>query len=618
MAPSNSPTAASGALDQCAIGALVVGRYLIEKKLGQGGMGAVYLGRDRRLLDKRVVVKVLLGEFVGDEWVIRKFLQEKEALTRANHPGIVGILDAGELPDGKPFLVMEFIDGVTLHEALPPGGMDLKRAGNLLRQIGSALAAAHNNGIYHRDLKPENIMLQCLTGNEEQVRIIDFGIAKVHNSLVSEHTVAGRFGTYVYMSPEQFRMEQITAASDVYSMGAIAYEVVTGQAPFNPRSFKNLGDMYSAGVKVAPRELRRELPERAQKLILKALSPRPQDRFQNAVEFGDALAQALSENRNIRERAASWKGVLKRRQVQASSPRESPGQVNSAQVTSAETTPPEDTMRPPPEETMRPAISANSTLPLPSSAQTVPQANLRQPRFGRGSLVRVGLPVAVVVVAALAVVALASLVALVWGGSKKSDNKPAFESPVKAPPGTANTAPATATRNSLTYWLTVHKARRGKALTFESSGEEVFERGDEFELNVSAANSGYLYVLGEGASDNGSLSFTILHPFTNDPSAKLDSGKTAQVGGKFSGKAGIDQLWIVWSAMPMTDLEAARDSALKIQSQGRITDQAVVGKVRELLASSVSSEVIKDNSNHRTVIAGYSDLLLKRLELEHR
>src|SRR5712664_1081665 len=108
----SQPTAASVELEECAIGSLIVGRYLIEKKLGQGGMGAVYLGRDRRLMDKRVVVKVLLGEFVGDEWVIRKFLQEKEALTRANHPGIVGILDAGELPGGKPFLVMEYIDGV--------------------------------------------------------------------------------------------------------------------------------------------------------------------------------------------------------------------------------------------------------------------------------------------------------------------------------------------------------------------------------------------------------------------------------------------------------------------------------------------------------------------------
>jgi serine/threonine protein kinase len=617
-----------GELDQCAIGSVIVGRYLIEKKLGQGGMGVVYLGRDRRLMDKRVVVKILLGEFVGNEWTIRKFLQEKEALTRANHPGIVGILDAGELPGGQPFLVMEYIDGVTLHDAITPGGVDLKRAGNLIRQIGSALAAAHSNGIYHRDLKPENIMLQCLSGGEEQVRIIDFGIAKVHNSLVSEHTVAGRFGTYVYMSPEQFRVEEITVASDVYSMGAIAYEVVTGHAPFNPKSFKHLGDMYSAGVQVPPRELRRELPERAQKLILKALSQRPQDRFQNAVEFGDALAQALIENRKVRERTVSWKGVLKRRQVRASSPRDSPGQATSSKTSRLQESSPE--------ATLGPASSVDATVPLAISDQaalrqassgraTVRQPSLRQLSFGQGSLRRVGLPVAVVVVAALAVVSLAGLIApVIWGGPKKPDNKGSFESPMAAIPGAANTALPVVPRNSLTYYLTVQKGSGGQNNEgVESSAAETFESGDRFRLNVLAAKPGYLYVLNEGEAANGTKSLTMIYPTpkVDENSQKLEGGQQVQTDwNQFGGKPGIEQFWIIWSVEPLEQFEAARDAAFRVRNRGRISDAVVVNRVREFLTASEKSESEPgtDNANNRTVIRGNANLLVKLLELNHR
>ncbi|MGI9067372.1 MAG: protein kinase domain-containing protein [Pyrinomonadaceae bacterium] len=604
LAPSViSGSASSSDLEECAIGSAVVGRYVIEKKLGQGGMGAVYLCRDRRVMNKHVVVKVLLGELVGDEWVIRKFLQEIEALSRLDHTGIVGISDSGKLPGGEPFIVMEYIDGVTLHDAISPGGMDLKRAGDLIRQIGSALSAAHDEGIYHRDLKPENIMLKSRTGRAEQVRIIDFGIAKVHDSLVADNTVAGRFGTYIYMSPEQFRVEGITAASDIYSMGAIAYEMVTGCQPFDPKAFTNLGDMYSAGVKVPPRELRRELPERAQKLILKALSQLPLDRFQNAVEFGEALAQSLIDGRKVRVHPPSWKGLVKRLQVQASAP--SPPQPSPLQPSPPQPSPPQES-------------PLQATLRRPGS---FPQASLPQTNLRQASLLRVGVPLVVVVVAALAVVGVASLVASVLlGGSKKPVNKPTFRPPVAVLPST-NNAIVTAPLHTLTYWLTVHKARPGQADNpFESSGDEVFEGGDRFELHVLAAKPGYLYVLNEGAADNGAMSFIILHPFKGDGSAKIDGGQPVQIGGRFAGQAGTEQVWIVWSAAPMADLEAARDSALKFRNKGRITDQAVVSKVREFLTSSASSasEVSKDITTHRTVIGGNSDLLLKRLELQHR
>jgi serine/threonine protein kinase len=164
---------------------------VIESAIGQGGVGAVYLARDRKLHDKRVVLKILLDRSLQNEWVVQKFQQEKEALARVDHPGVVGILDTGELPDGKAYLVMQFIDGVTLRSQVRPEGMPLARAAEIIKQIGRALSAAHERGIFHRDLKPENIMLQSFGRGEEQVKIIDFGIAKLKDSLVAPSTVTG-------------------------------------------------------------------------------------------------------------------------------------------------------------------------------------------------------------------------------------------------------------------------------------------------------------------------------------------------------------------------------------------------------------------------------------------
>ena len=163
-------------------------RYLIQNELKRGGMGVVYLARDQQLHSRPVVVKVLLDDAYQSEYIVQKFSQEVEALSRINHPGIVGIIDAGELPNGKPFIVMQYVEGVTLRSVMNPEGMNLERAAELLRQIGRALTAAHNRGIFHRDLKPDNIMLQDLGHGEEQIKIIDFGIAKVKDSVVAPST----------------------------------------------------------------------------------------------------------------------------------------------------------------------------------------------------------------------------------------------------------------------------------------------------------------------------------------------------------------------------------------------------------------------------------------------
>lgn len=252
-------------------------RYQIQRELGRGGMSVVYLALDRQLLARRVVIKVLLRETSQDPYIRQKFLQEMEALTRIEHPGVVGLLDAGLTAEGNQFLVMQFIEGTTLRSAIPPGGLDPKRAAGILRQIGQALAAAHEKGIWHRDLKPENIMLQNL-GGEDHVKLIDFGIASIQNSRFSgeQSKVAGSLS---YMAPEQFA-GQATAASDTYSLGVVAYEMLTGKPPGTQVDWT--------------------LPAASSKLIAKAMSYNPAARQSSPRLFTDELARELTGTEPIR------------------------------------------------------------------------------------------------------------------------------------------------------------------------------------------------------------------------------------------------------------------------------------------------------------------------------
>lgn len=271
-------------------------RYVIEKEIGRGGIGVVLLARDRQLHSKRVVIKVLIDEY-GDSdmshWIQRKFQQEIEALTLIDHPGVVGALDSGEMPNGKPYLVMQYVEGETLRSVLHNGRMELARAARIIRQIGQALSAAHDKGVYHRDLKPANIMLQRIGDNEEYVKLIDFGIATVKDSRVASGIETTRVaGTIAYMAPEQLKGRP-SDASDIYALGVIAYQMLTGEIPFEAESAVELYDLQRRGVKIKPRELRSDLPEAAQGIILNALAFEPDKRRLKARDLGDKLARAL-------------------------------------------------------------------------------------------------------------------------------------------------------------------------------------------------------------------------------------------------------------------------------------------------------------------------------------
>ncbi len=270
------------------VGQTINARYVIQKELKRGGMGVVYLARDQQLHSRPVVIKVLLDDAFQSEYVVQKFRQEVEALSRVDHPGIVGIIDSGELPNGRPFIAMQYVEGVTLRSLITPEGMNLERGAEIIKQIGRALSAAHKRGILHRDLKPENIMLQDLGHGEEQVKIIDFGIAKVKSSVVAPSTSLNLSpGTVAYMAPEQLNGRPITAATDIFALGTIVYEMFTGRKPFNPETGFELLQMQQSGVRIKPGDLRPSLPAEAQEIILKALNFNPADRYDEPREFGD-------------------------------------------------------------------------------------------------------------------------------------------------------------------------------------------------------------------------------------------------------------------------------------------------------------------------------------------
>jgi serine/threonine protein kinase len=278
------------------LGKTVKDRYVIEKQLDSGGFGAIYLAHDKELLGKAVVIKFLHEKSLQNAWAVNKFKHEIESLTRIDHPGVVGVLDTGQMPDGTPFLVMQYIKGVSLRSMMKQEGLEFERAATFISQLGQALNAAHEMGIIHRDLKPENIMLRRVAGGE-QVKIIDFGIAKVRDSQVAPSTqVAEVAGTIAYMAPEQLNARPVSPATDQYSLAVIAYEMLTGRRPFNPETQFQLAEMQRAGVKIKPKDLRPGLPQAAEKVLLKALAYEPTQRYPTARAFADALSDSLVES----------------------------------------------------------------------------------------------------------------------------------------------------------------------------------------------------------------------------------------------------------------------------------------------------------------------------------
>jgi serine/threonine protein kinase len=279
-------------------GTVLKDRYRIVRELSSGGFGKVFLAHDQQLHNRPVVVKIQLDWAIDDPWMERKFKEEAQALAMIDHPGVVGALDCETTEDGRPFLVMQYVEGKPLRAVMTADGLPLERAANIIRQIGQALGAAHEKKIWHRDLKPENIMLQVLPGGDEHVRLIDFGLATI-SDLATAQTHTRVAGSVAYMAPEQFS-GQPTGSTDIYAFGVIAYELVTGRKPFLSESAVQHVALQQSGVRIKPSVLRPGLSHQVETLILQALSYNPTERPARANTFGDALSHALLNSQSTR------------------------------------------------------------------------------------------------------------------------------------------------------------------------------------------------------------------------------------------------------------------------------------------------------------------------------
>ena len=273
-------------------------RFRIIRRLGAGGMGTVYLAQQIGVGNRPVALKVLNRKLLDDPEFLQRFQDEAGSTGRIHHPNVVTIYEAAQADDGTPYIAMEFLDGETLRDALKErGGLPMEECAEILNQTAHGLNAAHKLGIIHRDLKPDNIFLTRGDGDELIVKVVDFGIAKLRESVT--HTLTGMvLETPAYMSSEQasgIRSDQLDLRSDIYSLGIVVYEMLTGSLPFH--SDTPLGYLRKHMLE-APPPLRTvaaglPVPEPVEAVVMKALAKDRSQRFASALEFSSEFSRAV-------------------------------------------------------------------------------------------------------------------------------------------------------------------------------------------------------------------------------------------------------------------------------------------------------------------------------------
>jgi len=266
---------------------LLGGRYLVESELGRGGMATVFRGTDT-VLGRPVAVKVLSPQYAGDANFVARFRREAQSAARLNHPNLVSVYDTGT-DDGVHFIVMEYVDAKTLADYLAGGGRIMpERAIEIAQAVCDALSMAHAHGIIHRDIKPANIMIT----SKGDVKVTDFGIARVISGADTLAQTAAVLGTASYLSPEQAQSQSVDQRSDIYSLGVVLYEMVTGRPPFSGDSPVMVASKHVLEQPTPPSKLNSDVSPALEAVIMKAMSKNPDNRYQDAEEMRADLERA--------------------------------------------------------------------------------------------------------------------------------------------------------------------------------------------------------------------------------------------------------------------------------------------------------------------------------------
>jgi serine/threonine-protein kinase len=292
------------------LGSIVAERYHILKKLGEGGMGTVYLAEHVKM-GRKAALKVMNPGMNSDPDAIARFNREAANASRLNHPNVCGIYDFGETPDGLIYLAMEFIEGESLTSLIEKNGhLAAPRAASIIHQAADALAVAHDYGIVHRDLKPDNIMIAKARDGGDMVKVVDFGIAKASSSDAQKVTKTGLVvGTPEYMSPEQLAGDKLDGRSDIYSLGLVAFNCLTGLLPFPSNSAQEAMIMRLTDEPKTLAEMKPDIqwPAALQKVMDKVLMRDAELRYQKSSDFGRDIAKAVE---NMPAAVAAAEGTM--------------------------------------------------------------------------------------------------------------------------------------------------------------------------------------------------------------------------------------------------------------------------------------------------------------------
>ena len=541
--------------------------YQIISLLGKGGMGEVYLASDTRL-GRKTALKILPEKYTSEADLVARFEREARAASALNHPNILTVYEIGESEDSH-FIATEFIEGLTLRQRMGTGAIPLNETLEICLQIAAALTAAHEAGIIHRDIKPENIMLRP----DGYVKVLDFGLAKlIEASSVPDDSTTQTgmiMGTPSYMSPEQARGQKVDHHTDIWSLGILLHEMISGSRPFKGQT---RADLMVSILEREPTPLPDYFPSELRKIVAKSLAKDPSQRYATAREFG----QELKELRHQQEFASEIKHFT--REAETTVIQDSPDteKLSFAQITQPET--------------------ISDPRSINESPVAVSESNKLASRSSQVRATLIGLLLAGIVVA---------------GGWYLFIAKPAASN-------LATSTLATKPVRELTWWLTAQRMQGKKPIgdPVQSTGNDWYPNGTKFKFNLVSPQAGYLYLLNEGLTKGGEKSLNLLYPTpeNNQLNAAVTANQRIQTDNYiFDENEGTEKFWIVWAATPVAEIEAAKSDAKPV-----IKDATQRAAILALLAQHApkTTSTIDESKENSTVTTG-SEILADLVNLKH-